>query len=157
MVTLLTINLAIVGNETTRTRVKAALNDAMLSYPALGSDISGGDSDQSWKSAIEELHDIVGSLFTLAEPLNEVLERLYSRTNPALPPIMESYKNIILDRFPNAGIDLVLRFAEGNTECHAQLRSEAEQLLRLNSQVEEISTDHTRHMARYHHGNSIFN
>lgn len=128
----------------------------MLSYPALGNDFSGGDSDQSWKSAIGELHDIVGSLFALAEPLNEVLQKLYSRTNPALPPIMESYKNFILDKFPNAGIDLVLRFAEGNTECHAQLRSQAQQILRLNSQVEEIPTDHARQMARYHHCNSVF-
>lgn len=131
-----------------------ALNDAMLSYPALGNDCSG-DSDQSWKSAIGELHDIVGSLFTLAEPLNEVLEKLHSRTNPALPPIMESYKNFILDKFPNAGIDLVLRFAEGNTECHEHLRTQADEMRRLQSEAEEISR--ARLKARYYYFNSVFN
>lgn len=127
----------------------------MLSYPALGNDCSGGESDQSWKSAIGELHDIVGSLFTLAEPLNEVLEKLRAHTTPELPPIVESYKRFILDQFPNVGIDLVLRFAEGNKECYERLISQAEGMLRLTSNAEEVSRHRAGQKARYHHFNSV--
>lgn len=120
-------NYTAVGNNFTRALMQAALNDATMIYPALRNDWGDADSDQSWMSATQELHDIVGSLFTLAEPLNEVLENLKSHTNLGLPPIMESYKNLIIDMFPNAELYLVLRFAEGNTECHEQLRNQARQ------------------------------
>lgn len=119
------VNYTAVGNNFTRALMQAALNDAMTIYPTLRNDWGDADSDQSWMSATQELHDIVGSLFTLAEPLNEVLENLKSHTNLGLPPLMESYKNLIIDMFPNAELHLVLRFAEGNTECHEQLRNQA--------------------------------
>lgn len=131
------INCTIVGNDTTRALVETTLNDAITLYPALGSEYGDADSDQSWRSAIGELHDIVGSLFTLAEPLNDVLERLQTRTIAAHPPIIESYKSFILDKFPDAGMDLVLRFAEGNAECHTQLRAQADELVRLRLRAAE--------------------
>lgn len=145
-VTILTINLTVVGYNRTRILVKTTLTDAMLSYPALGIARCGSDSDQSWKSAIGEPQDIVGSLFTLAEALNEVQEKLHSLTNPAIPAIMESHKNCILDRFPNAGIDLVVRFVEGNTECHQPPSSQA-----------GVLGDQARPKARYYYSNSDFN
>lgn len=115
----------IVGDDTTRALVKASLAHAISIYPYLKSDWDDADSDQSRNSAIEELHDIVDSLFELAQPLNDVLEMLQVPTDLGLLPITESYKNFLIDKFPNAGRHLVLRFAEGNTECHEQLRAQA--------------------------------
>lgn len=127
-------NSVLVGNDTTRALIEATLNDVITSYPAFGNDFGDADSDQSWKSAVGELHDIVGSLFTLAEPLNDVLEELQTRTTSAHPPLMESYKSFILDKFPDAEMELILRFAEGNAECHIQLRSQADELALLRLQ-----------------------
>lgn len=98
-------------------------------YPHIEGDCCDVDSDQSKDSAVGELHDIVDSLFELAPPLNDMLENL--RAPPDLSPILisETYKNFISDKFPNASRHLILRFAEGNTECHEQLRAQAEQNL----------------------------
>lgn len=74
-------------------------------------------------SAAEELHDIVESLFELAVPLNDVLQNLRAPVSLNLVPITESYKNFIPDKFLNVRGHLILRFAEGNTECYEKLRA----------------------------------
>lgn len=76
---------------------------------------------------MEELHDIVDSLFELAPSLDEELQKLRTPTDFGLLPVTNSYRNIIRDKFPNAGGQLILRFAEGNSMCHQQLRSQADE------------------------------
>lgn len=105
-------------------------------YPYLKTDWGDADSDQSRNSAVEELHDIVNSLFALAQPLSDGLEMLQIPTHFGLPLITESYKNFITDKFPHAGLHLVLRFAEGNTECHEQLRAREEERLKPQTRQE---------------------
>lgn len=119
----------IVGDGTTRTLLENALKGAIMIYPHIEGDCCDVDSDRSKDSAVGELHDIVDSLFELAPPLNDVLENLRAPIDLSPLPISESYKNFIRDKFPNARRHLVLRFAEGNTECHELLRAQAEEKL----------------------------
>lgn len=114
----------IVGDDESRTQLKSALRAIVNTYPYLrdaGGDI---DSEQSQASAVEELHDIIDSLFELAPPLSGVLETLQTQKEPNLHALTASYRNLILDKFPNASRYLVLRFADSNRECHEQVRAQ---------------------------------
>lgn len=124
-----------VGDDETCTRLNNALQDVVEVYPNLQEDFCDFCSDQSQGSIVEELHEIIDSLFALAPSLNDVRESLHipaptnlslfqlSESQKKTVSIIETYKNFISDKFPNASRNLILRFAEGNAECHEQLRA----------------------------------
>lgn len=112
------------GDDATREMLGDAIQSATEVYSQIGSGCWDVGSEQTQGSAVEELHDVVNSLFQLAPSLNEVMEGLRVSTDLRLPPVTASYQNIILTKFPNARQHLVLRCAKGNTECHKLLRLE---------------------------------
>lgn len=103
--------------------MQSALDAAVAIYPHIDNTCWDTDSEETEESAIEQLHDIVNSLFQLASPLNDQRKKLGHTANEQLTIF---YKQLILERFPQAKGHLILRVAQGSKKYHELVRSQTE-------------------------------
>lgn len=102
--------------------MQRTLDDAIAIYPHIDNACWDTDSEETPESAIEQLRDIIDSLFQLASPLNDQRKKLGN----AIDQLTLFYKQWIVKRFPNAREHLVLRCAKGSKEFHERVRSLSE-------------------------------
>lgn len=114
--------ISVVGNEETRAGMQSTLDDAIAIYPHIDNACWDTDSEETPESAIEQLRDIIDSLFQLASPLNDQRKKLGN----AIDQLTLFYKQWIVKRFPNAREHLVLRCAKGSKDFHEHVRSLSE-------------------------------
>lgn len=100
--------------------MQSTLDDAIAIYPHIDNACWDTDSEETPESAIEQLRDIINSLFQLASPLNDQRKKL---GNGAIDQLTLFYQQWIVKRFPNARAYLVLRCAKGSKEYHERVRS----------------------------------
>lgn len=100
-----------------------ALHDAIAIYPDIDNVCWDTDSEEIQESAIAQLRYIIDCLFELASPLDDEREKL---ENLGIGQLTVSYKELILDRFPNTPEYLVSRLALGSRLCHEWVRAPQE-------------------------------
>jgi len=102
-----------VSDEDALSELNRTLQEATDICGDMGSVLNECHSEDSQGSAVDELHDILDSLYELSSALDAILESL--PTADLLEPLSISgfYERLIRDKFPTAPSYVISRFAGG--------------------------------------------